>query len=230
MSEPRQKWEAISVAVGVTVATTIVIWFSFNPARAGTQAMLIALGLLYAIFAAVALRRMQQAGELRAKFRPSAGDLTLGAATAGLLYGLARLVQHAAAPHGTAREAWVMRLYLQLGDPEASGRELVSAAVFVIAALEEVVWRGLLMRSLDTAYGMQRALVLSTLLYGAAHVPTMFLLADPVAGPNPLIVLAAMGCGFVWGAVFVRTNRLVPAIFAHALFSWAIVEFPIWTP
>jgi hypothetical protein len=27
-----------------------------------------------------------------------------------------------------------------------------------------------------------------------------------------------------------RTGRLTPAILAHALFSWSIIEFPLWQP
>jgi uncharacterized protein len=230
MSDVKEKWEAVATAVGVTIATTIVIRFVFDPARAGKPAMLIALGLLYALCAAVALLRLHRRGELREKFRPSWGDLTLGAATAGLLYGAAHLAKLALASHGSPREVWVIRLYMQLGDPEALEREVVSAAVFLVAVLEEVVWRGLVMCSLEAAYGTPRALVASALLFGVAHAPTMFLLSDPVAGLNPLIVLAAVGCGLVWGAMFWRTSRLMPALFAHAFFSWSIVEIPIWRP
>lgn len=230
MSDRRMKFEAASTAIGVTIATAIVIGFAFSPQRAGTPAMLIAIGLVYAIFTAIAVVRLRRRGDLQAIFRPSAGDLTLGAALAGLLYGAGRLTEMALAPRGSPREAWVMRLYLQLGDPEASGREMVGVAVFGIAALEEIVWRGLVMRELELAFGTRTALIASTLLFGLAHVPTMFLLGDPMAGPNPLIVLAALGCGLVWGGVYWRAKRLVPAIFTHALFSWAIVEFPIWRP
>ena len=226
---PAQR-EAVLTAVGVTLVGGFVMQFAFDPERAGSAAMLIALGVFYAITAAIALFRMHQRGELRARFRPAGGDLTLGAVTAGGLYGAAHLVKLALAPHGSPREAWVIRLYLQLGDPAAQGRELVSGAVFVLAVLEEITWRGLVMRALEGAYGVRRALLISSLLFGIEHVATLFVLADPVAGANPLIMLAALGCGLVWGGIFARTSRLVPAIFAHALFSWAVVEFPVWRP
>lgn len=226
---PAQR-EAVLAAVGVTVAGGFVMQFAFDPARAGGPGMLIALGLFYALAATVALLRLHQRGELRALFRPARGDLALGAVTAGGLYGAAHLVKLSLAPHGSPREAWVLRLYLQLGDPAAQGRQLVSAAVFLLAVLEEITWRGLVMRALMGAYGVRRALLISSLLFGAEHIATVFVLADPVAGMNPLIVLAGLGCGLVWGAMFARTSRLVPGIFAHALFSWAVVEFPIWRP
>jgi hypothetical protein len=222
--------EAISVAVGVTLATGIVIAFAFDPRRAGTRAMLIALGLFYAVIGAFALYRLDQRGELRSKFRPASGDFTLGAAVAGALYGVAHLVDQLVAKHGSIREAWIMRIYLQIGDPNAPGQVLVGGAVFLIAAIEELVWRGLVMRTLEAVYGPRRALIATSLLYTVAHLPTLYLVGDPTAGLNPLIVLAALGCGTVWGLVYLRTSRLVPAIFAHALFSWAVVEFPIWRP
>lgn len=222
--------EAIRVAVGVTLATGLVMTFAFDLRRAGTQAMLLAIALLYAVLGAFALRRLEQRGELRSRFRPAGGDLTLGAAVAGALYGCAHLVAQTLATHGSIREAWIMRVYLQVGDPDDPDRVLVGGFVFVIAALEELVWRGLVMRSLEAAYGPRRALVLTSLLYATAHLPTLYLLGDPTAGLNPLIVLAALGCGTVWGLVYLRTRRLLPALFAHALFTWAVVEFPIWRP
>jgi len=222
--------EAISVSVGVTLATGIVMTFAFDLRRAGTPAMLIAIGLLYALIGAFALRRLDQRGELRSRFRPASGDFTLGAAVAGVLYGCAHLADQTIAAHGSIREAWIMRVYLQIGDPDAPNRVLVGGAVFVVAALEELVWRGLVMRTLEAVLGPRRALVITSLLFATAHLPTLYLLGDPTAGLNPLIVLAALGCGTVWGLVYLRTNRLLPALFAHALFSWAVVEFPIWRP
>jgi hypothetical protein len=227
---PTSMREAATVALVVTAATAAVITYAFNPARAGQAAMLLAMGALYAGFAGLCFYRLHRRGELRQRFRPLGGDLSLGAVTAGLLYGAARIVEHAVAPHGTPREAWVVRLYLQLGDPNAQGRRLVGVAVFAVAALEEIVWRGLVMRTLEDAVGPARALALSSLLFAVAHLPTLLLLRDPAAGLNPLIVLAALGCSVVWGGIVLRTQRMVPAIFSHALFSWAIVEFPIWRP
>jgi uncharacterized protein len=222
--------EAISVSVGVTLATGVVMTFAFDPRRAGTPAMLIAIGLFYALIGAFAIRRLDQRGELRSRFRPASGDFALGAVVAGALYGAAHVVEQTIAAHGSIHEAWIMRLYLQIGDPNAPGHVLVGGAVFLVAALEELMWRGLVMRTLEAVYGARRALVVTSLLFATAHSPTLYLLGDPTAGPNPLIVLAALGCGTVWGLVYLRTSRLVPALFAHALFSWAVVEFPIWRP
>jgi membrane protease YdiL (CAAX protease family) len=220
--------DALSLAFGVTIASGAVITFAFDPARAGQPAMLASIGALYALLTIVALVRLHRRGELAARFRPVSGDMTFGAVTAGLLYGAGRIVAMLLAGHGSPREAWIVRLYLQIGDVDAAGRGLVGASVFAVAALEEIVWRGLVMRTLCDALGARRGLVYSSLLFALAHVPTAYLLRDPTAGPNPLVVVAALGCSLVWGALVLRTGRLLPALLAHALFSWSIIEFPMW--
>jgi len=210
----------------VTLVNGLVVRWAFDPARAGQPSMLIALGSLHAIFTLAALVRLHQRGELGASFRPASGDITFGAVVAGALYGAARIVGSLIAAHGSLREVWLVRVYLQIGDTDA--RMVVGFAVFAIAALEEIAWRGLVMRSLVDAQGPWRAVVVSSLLFAAAHAPTLFMLAMPGVGPNPLLVLAALGCGLVWGAMVVRTRRLLPAVIAHALFTWSVIEFPLW--
>lgn len=228
---PASPREALTVAAVVTLSTAAVVTYAFSLERAGKPSMLVAMGALYAVLAAAGLYRLRARGELRAQMMPRGGDLTRGAFTAALLYGMAMAVHLTITGRGSPREGWIMRLYLQLGDPDAEGRVFVGGAVFAIAALEEIVWRGLVMRALEGPLTLQRAWLVSTLLFAAAHLPTCFLLADPVAGPNPMLVMAALGCGLVWGyIVAIRSQRLVPAIFAHALFTWAVVEFPIWRP
>lgn len=221
--------EAISTAFAVTIATGAVITFAFDPARAGQASMIGSIGGLYALLTVITVARLQRRGELGERFRRMGGDVTFGAVTAGALYGAGRIGLMVLTPHGVPREAWIARVYLQIGDTAAVGRA-VGFAVLAVAALEEIVWRGLVLRTLDDALGGRRALLWSTLLFGLAHLPTVWLLRDPTAGPNPLILLAALGCSLVWGGMVLRTGRLLPSIVAHALFSWSVIEFPLWRP
>jgi uncharacterized protein len=218
---------ANALAIGVTLTGAGMIAYAFHPARAGQSRMLGALGGFYAVLTALALYLLYRRGELR-RLLPVRGDITLAAVTAGVLYGGARSAGLLLASPGSPRELWIMRIYLQIGDLSAPGRKLLGAAVFTVAALEEIVWRGLVMRSLQDVTGSFRAALITTLLYTAAHLPTLSLLAMPVAGYNPLVVLAAFGCGLVWSLMVLRTGRLTPAVLAHALFSWSIIEFPMW--
>jgi membrane protease YdiL (CAAX protease family) len=107
---------------------------------------------------------------------------------------------------------------------------VISGVVFVVAALEELVWRGLVMRVLAERHGWLRGWIFQAALFGVAHVPTMILLGDSRVGPNPLLVAAGIAYSLVWGRLAMRFDRLPPAMFAHALFTWAVFEFPIWRP
>ena len=75
-----------------------------------------------------------------------------------------------------------------------------------VAALEEISWRGFVYSLLEERLGTRRAWPATAVLYALAHLPTVFLLRDPFAGPNPLVVLAALGCGLVWGLIVARTG------------------------
>lgn len=228
---PRASWrEAALIAAVVSVGTALAVSYAFDPERAGMLEMLGAIGALYVSLAVVTALWLRSRGELRAAFRPMSGDLARGAFVAALLYGMTMAIELVVTRHGTPREAWIMRLYLQLGDPAADARVFVGAAVFVVAALEEVVWRGFVMRALAGPLGREVSWLVASALFAVAHVPTAFLLGDPVAGPNPLVIAAGLGCSVVWGRMVLRTGRLVPSIFAHAFFSWAVVSFPVWRP
>lgn len=219
---------ALSIAALVTIADALVMLYAFDPKRAGSPSILVAMFALYAVLAVLAVLRLSRDKSLRRELRPAFGDLSFGAISAGVLYGGAVLAKTALMPHGSARESWIMMVYNQIGDP-LDVRQTVAFGIFVIAVLEELVWRGLVMRALEEPLGDRKALLLTTALYAGAHLPTLWSLRTG-AGPNPLIVLAAAGCGLAWGAIAQRTKRLVPALVAHGVFTWAVVEFPVWRP
>jgi hypothetical protein len=45
-------------------------------------------------------------------------------------------------------------------------------------------------------------------------------LADDTAGLNPLLVLAALGCGICWTYLALRSKRLIAVWASHAAFSY----------
>ena len=63
--------------------------------------------------------------------------------------GGARVAGTLLAEHGSLRDVWLAWIHLQFGDAPSATGPLVGVAVFVVAALEEVVWRGLVMRVLQ---------------------------------------------------------------------------------
>ncbi len=218
-----------AAAIGVTLTGAGVLAYAFDPARAGEGQMLGALGGFYAGLTALALYRLHRRGELRRAFLVARGDITMAAVSAGALYAAARVARALLA--GSPYELWIMRIYLQIGDLSGPGSKLLGAAVFAVAALEVIGWRGLVMRSQqDAGASGPRAAAITTLLYAAAHLPTLSLLRMPGAGLNPLLVTAALGCGMVWSLMVLRSGRLVPAVLAHAVFTWSLIEFPLWQP
>lgn len=236
-ARPLGRRTAYLLAASITIATALVMRFAFGPSAAGRPEMFASIGCLYGLVTIAAIVRMRRRGELGPLLQPKTGDVSLGAFAALLLYGLSLAGRTIVAPRGSPSEGWLVRLYLQItgpgatiGGPSDMERLLTATAVFAIAGLEEVVWRGVVMRSLEPHLGARAALVASSALFALAHLPTVTLLADPVAGPNPLVVAAAFGCGLSWGAIYLRIGRLAPAVLAHAFYSWAVYEFPLWRP
>jgi len=212
----------------VSALVAVVFSFAFRPRWAGTGAMLAQVGGAYAVLLVAALVWLARRHELRAKLRPVSLDITLGALVAAGLYLPCFMIATLLLAPPSPRAAWILRLYLQIGDPRVTGTLAVGVGVLALGAAEEVVWRGWVMAALGERYGERRAWLVSSALYGLAHLPTAWLLAGTDAGPNPLLVSAAVGCGLVWGWLALRFGRLAPSIFAHALFSWAVVQFPLW--
>jgi membrane protease YdiL (CAAX protease family) len=200
-------------------------------ASAGTALVFLAPAVPYLVLTVAAVVQMVRDGTLALKLRPRAGDLSFGAIIALMLFFGSMAGRMMLAPHGSVREAWIMRIYLQIGDPESLQSRIlqVTAVVVVVAALEEVAWRGFIYSVVEEKLGSRRAWPITAVLYALASLPTVFLLGDRFAGPNPLVFLAALGCGLFWGLVFARTGRLPVAIISHALFSWCVaVQFPLW--
>ena len=74
-------------------------------------------------------------------------------------------------------------------------------------------------------YGDRRSWPLSAVLYSLSLLPTAFTLRGP-AGLNPILPLAALGCGLVWGFMGRLFGRLPPLIISHMIFTYfAAVQF-----
>jgi hypothetical protein len=211
------------VVLGVAAATA----WAFRLEAAGTWQFWVGVGVPYAVLGGVALYKMWDDGTLLDLLRPRWGDLSIGFLTAALLIGGSFVARSWLAPAGTPRHLWFLRIYAQLGDPEAIQRSaMLTILLLAISALEEIVWRGLVLGILEERLGSRRAWPLAALLYGLAATPSLFVLGVPGARVNPLLVTAALGCGLVWSFTRQLTKRLPPVIFSHIAFSYfVIVQF-----
>jgi len=89
---------------------------------------------------------------------------------------------------------------------------------FPIGFGEEVFWRGFVQRRFSERGSATSAFVLATLFYTAIHVPT----------GNPVLILAALTCGFFWGGFYWATGSLVPVLVSHMLWDpFIFVIMPI---
>jgi membrane protease YdiL (CAAX protease family) len=214
-----------------TVLTVVLIAaamaFAFRPSLAGTPWFWLSLLAPYAALAAIAVHKLWDEGRLVEVLTPRWGDFSLGFATAALLLFASWAARAVLAPAGSPRLAWLFQIYAQVGDPDAVQRSLVYTLVlFAIVVCEELVWRSMVLDELTERFGARRAWPLAALLYGLASAPTLFTLRDPVAGVNPLLVTAALGCGIVWSFLAHIKGRLPPVIIAHGVFTYfSLVQF-----
>ncbi len=218
--------------VALALLLTIVgACFGFSPSRAGSPFMWVVFGATQLPMAALAIHKLRRDGTLSESLMPRWGDISLGMGSAMVMLVGLWGASFGIGPATTKHQAWLMRIYLQIGDPELLQRNWipVAAGVTVLASLEELSWRGLVLPVLEDKVGTRRAWPLSALLYALALSPSIWLLRDTV-GPNPLVVGVALFGGMVWSFLAVHTRRLIPSILSHALFIWFVVaQFRLFT-
>jgi membrane protease YdiL (CAAX protease family) len=203
-----------AIALAITAGISVALALGFREDNAGKSAFWLTVVGVYGVVAILAVGWAVVTREWD-WLLPRWGDITKGFFTAALCFaitfGMVKLLVA-----GTPREAWIERVYHQLGDPtklkDAYGK--VAALIVVASAAEEIVWRGFVTRQLEPVVGSRRAWILSALLYGGAHVPTVWVLG------NPGLLLAAVGLGLALGALArMNDGRIAPGIVAHALFD-----------
>ena len=94
---------------------------------------------------------------------------------------------------------------------------IVIAAVIAAPLVEEIVFRGVVMRALLSKMAVAPTLAIQGVLFGLAHV-------DPVRGVGNVglvIVLTAVGCSFGAAAYWLR--RIGPTVLAHAIYNGVVL-------
>ena len=94
---------------------------------------------------------------------------------------------------------------------------IVITAVIAAPIVEEMVFRGVVLRGLRSTTPAVLAIVLQGVLFGCAHV-------DPVRGRgNVGLVMVLSGVGITFGAAAFLLRRIGPTIVAHAIFNGVVL-------
>ena len=94
---------------------------------------------------------------------------------------------------------------------------IVITAVIAAPIVEEMVFRGVVLRGLRSTTPAVLAIVLQGVLFGCAHL-------DPVRGRgNVGLVLVLSGVGITFGAAAFLLRRIGPTIVAHAIFNGVVL-------
>ncbi len=108
-------------------------------------------------------------------------------------------------------EDQVETLYALLRQPPGPIRAF--PLLLLVVAAEELVWRGLAIDVFSEMLGPWKAVLVSALLY----------VLPQIAFRSPLLMIIALLCGLVWGALRVRFKGLAAPLSAHII--WDVLVF-----
>ena len=91
-------------------------------------------------------------------------------------------------------------------------------SMFCVGFLEEMIFRGLLFKAMETN-GVRSAIVVSSVTFGIGHIVNLFNGSGAELLPNLLQVLYAVAIGFAFVMIYCRTKSLMPCILTHSVFN-----------
>jgi membrane protease YdiL (CAAX protease family) len=147
-------WIALIVA-GVGAGT----FFGFQREYSDSPVFFAILGAPTVAFGVVAILHAKRDGVLGERLRPKWGDFSLAAVGAVALYALAWAFTRLVMAPGSRRHVWLVSLYGQIGGPAQLQSHALSlgVAIALLAAMEELLWRGLVTDLLAERIGTRTA-------------------------------------------------------------------------
>ena len=90
----------------------------------------------------------------------------------------------------------------------------------VTAIGEEIGWRGFMVPALLEKIGVEKALLLSGLIWGLWHVPILasglYMPGTPIWFKVPMFLVVVIGCGVLIGIITIESKSVWPAAFMHS--------------
>lgn len=91
-------------------------------------------------------------------------------------------------------------------------------SMFCVGFLEEIIFRGLLFRTM-AKNGARAAIIVSSVTFGIGHIVNLFNSSGAELLPNLLQVMYAVAIGFTFVMIYCRTKSLLPCILTHSFFN-----------
>jgi membrane protease YdiL (CAAX protease family) len=167
---------------------------------------------------AAAARLVAADATTRRLLAPGLAPLGVGAAAGLAMIAVTYLAFPPLASASAAAVGGARDLYAALGAAQHQPATLV-AVLGVVAASEEIVWRGRILARPSSATGSTVRLrdvarvLAHAVVYGGAHG----------ASGSALLCLVAFLCGIAWGFVRVASGSLWPSVVAHVAWSSAVL-------
>ena len=211
----------------LVLAQTVALALVFHPSNADSVRFWYLLaGVLY-LGAAWAAWQLARADRLAPLLRLRPGDLSAGAFCAFALLVCIWLGRTQFAAIGSPRQAWLFRVYLQIGDPDRiQSSLLLSLLLMGIAVSQELIFRGYVQEACDAWFGERSGWIASAAAYALVMTPTLWTLRANELGVNPLLFLAALLIGLTLGFLRRITGRLPPVLVAQMAFMYfSVAQF-----
>jgi uncharacterized protein len=100
-------------------------------------------------------------------------------------------------------DSWLRAFSSILGDGSAPWKGIL-AVVVVAPIVEEIIFRGMILRGFLKHYSVKKSILLSALLFGIVHM-------------NPWQFVTAFVAGIILGWWYVKTESIITTIFGHTL-------------
>jgi uncharacterized protein YbjT (DUF2867 family)/membrane protease YdiL (CAAX protease family) len=152
---------------------------------------------------------------VRHRFKPTPFRLLTGLFGGAALYGITVLIIRLLpfvwpGWEGSARTLYSWR--------EGHSLPFIALTLILIVVAEEILWRGVVTRYLVERFGRMPGITCGAAIYALAHW----------AAFNPLLLLAAFGCGFFWSWLYSATDDLVAPTASHLLWDLLLLFlFPV---
>ncbi len=188
-----------------------VVWLVASASARAVGIWLALGGAAVVLGAAILVREPRAALRL---LRPSARLVAVGAVVGWAMAAATYLLYPVLARALPFLRADMARLYASFRAPPMA---IAALALLPVIAGEELVWRGVVQTELVRRLGPWRGILLASIAYALAHAPL----------GSPVLVVAALACGVVWGALRAATASLVPSLLAHLAWDMLVL---LWVP